>query len=98
MNNNNNKYSLTESPVKSESAKLITVTFTECTFVDSSFKNTLSISEELEDEDSALSFAETLSKDIVGIPLDVWDVNYKNIGNYYSYNEVNKKYKISIQY
>lgn len=96
MNNNNNKidslYPNNKSPMS------ISVSFTECTFIDGKFNVTLSVSEELEDEDSALSFAETLSKDIVGIPLDVWDVNYKNIGNYYSYNEVNKKYKISIQY
>jgi hypothetical protein len=93
MNNNNNKLDSIP-PI----TPYISVSFTECTFTDGKFNITLSVSEELEDEDSALSFAETLSKDIVGIPLDVWDVNYKNIGNYYSYNEVNKKYKISIQY
>lgn len=93
MNNNNNKLDSL-----SPNTSSISVSFTECTFTDGKFNVTLSVSEELEDEDSALSFAETLSKDIVGIPLDVWDVNYKNIGNYYSYNEVNKKYKISIQY
>jgi len=97
MNNNNNKQDSIY-PNNHKSPMFISVSFTECTFTDGKFNITLSVSEELEDEDSALSFAETLSKDIVGIPLDVWDVNYKNIGNYYSYNEVNKKYKISIQY
>ncbi len=98
MNNNNNKYSHEQNPHPDSNNKLITVTLTECTFIDSSFKNTLSISEEVPDEESAISFAETLAKDLVGVSLDMWNISYKNIGNFYSYNEVNKKYKLCIQY
>lgn len=98
MNNKNNKYSHEPNTKYDSVSKFITVTLTECTFIDSSFKNTLSISEEVSDEESAISFAESLAKDLVGVSLDMWNISYKNIGNFYSYNEVNKKYKLSIQY
>lgn len=68
------------------------------TYILSSPDKSVKYTVEVTDEDSAISYAESVAIQETDTPLDSWLVRYRNSGTYYSLTELDVKHKINITY
>ena len=68
------------------------------TYILSSPDKSVKYTVEVIDEDSAISYAESVAMQETDTPLDSWLVRYRNSGTYYSLTELDVKHKINITY